>query len=414
MTNTPVYMDNHSTTQVDPRVVKAMLPFFTQQYGNPGSVSHAFGWQAAEAVDAARAVVAASIGASPREIVFTSGATESNNLAIRGVALHPRRRGAVRKKAGQQANRTQAGGHLISVTTEHKAVLDPLARLQKEGCDVTLLPVEPQGSNQPGWLDPQHVAEAIRDDTALVSVMLVNNETGVIQPLQQIGAICRKHGVPLHCDATQAAGRLPVDVQSLNVDLLSFSAHKIYGPKGAGALYVRRGAPRLFVQPLLDGGGQEHGLRSGTLNVPGIAGLAKAVQLCNEEMEAETARLRKLRNQLYAGICQSLSDVELNGPPLEREDLRIAANLNCSFSLVDGEALMLSMGDLAVSSGSACTSTDPQPSHVLQAMGLPEDRARSSLRFGLGRFNTAEDVDFAIQRLTAAVNKLRGMSSYRP
>ncbi len=405
MIDTPVYLDNHATTQVDPRVVEAMLPFFTQHFGNAGSVSHAFGHAAEEAVDAARVSIAAAINAQPREIVFTSGATESNNLAIRGAALHPRRRGGKLKH-------TSSNGHIISVTTEHKAVLDPLQRLTREGYEVSLLEVQPQEATQPGWLDPQRVADAIREDTALVTVMLVNNETGVIQPVQQIGAICREHGVPLHCDATQAVGRIPVDVKQLNVDLLSFSAHKMYGPKGSGALFVRRGSPRLFVQPLVDGGGQEQGLRSGTLNVPGIAGLAKALELCTQQMEEETTRLRMLRKQLYTGICELIDDVPLNGPPLEREDLRIAANLNCSFSLVDGETLMMRMGDVAVSSGSACTSTNPEPSHVLRAMNLEESRVRSSLRFGLGRFNTEAEIDFAVQRLAAVVKELRGMSSY--
>ena len=395
MVQTPVYMDNQATTRVDPRVVEAMVPYFSQVYGNEGSTSHAFGWEARDAVDAARESIASAIGATPREIVFTSGATESNNLALRGIALRPRRK----------------GNHIVSVSTEHKAVLDPLARLSRRDFDVTLLPVAHADSPRAGMLDPQQVADAIRDDTLLVSVMLANNEIGAIQPLAEIGAICKEREVLLHSDATQAVGKIPVDVQQLQVDLMSFSAHKLYGPKGVGALYVRRRVPHVRLEPQIDGGGQEHGLRSGTLNVPGIVGFARAIELCLEEMTAESARLRGLVERLFRGLTAQIQDVTLNGPALERPEWRLPHNLNCSFAYVDGEALMMSMRDLAVSSGSACTSANPEPSHVLRALGLSDDLTRASLRFGLGRFTTAEEVDFAIGAVAEAVQRLRRMSS---
>ena len=395
MERTPVYMDNHATTRLDPRVLEAMLPFFVEHYGNSGSTSHVFGWKAQEAVDAARQSIATGIGASPREIVFTSGATESNNLAVRGIAERRRRR----------------GNHLVSVATEHKAILDPLTRLSRRDYEVALLPVEPASSPRAGWLDVQQVADALRDDTVLVSVMLANNEIGIIQPLEQIGEICRDRGILLHTDATQAVGKLPVDVGLLKVDLMSFSAHKLYGPKGVGALYVRRGAPPVRLDSLLDGGGQEGGRRSGTLNVPGIVGLAEALNLCLLEMKSEQHRLHALRQDLFDGLSASISDVRLNGPALDDSTVRLAGNLNCSFSFVDGEALMMSMRDLSVSSGSACTSANPEPSHVLRALGLSDDQTRASLRFGLGRFNTHEDVQFAIATVSEAVERLRGMSS---
>lgn len=391
----PVYMDNQATTRVDPRVVEAMLPYFTEQYGNAGSISHSWGWEAKDAVDQARETIASAVGAQPREIVFTSGATESNNLALRGVAERGKRK----------------GNHLISVTTEHKAVLDPLDRLGRRGYEITLLEVAPAGNDQSGLLDPQQVSDALRPDTALVSVMLANNEIGVIQPLAEIGEICRERGVLLHCDATQAVGKIPVDVMALHVDLMSFSAHKIYGPKGVGALYVRRRSPPVRLQAQIDGGGQEGGLRSGTLNVPGVVGFAKALQLCIEEMPAETERLTALRDRLHAGLTTELEGVTLNGPALQSPGLRLPANLNLSFAHVDGEALMMSMKQLAVSSGSACTAANPEPSHVLRALGLNDDLARSSLRFGLGRFNTAEEVEFAIEAVSQAVVRLRKLSS---
>jgi cysteine desulfurase len=394
-----VYLDNHATTRVDPRVVEAMTPYFDEKYGNPHSV-HAAGHESRDSVEQARAQIAAAIGADPCEIVFTSGATESNNLAIRGVAERDRRR----------------GNHLVSVVTEHKAVLDPLARLARHGYDVTLLEVEPYGSDRAGWLDPQKVADAIRDETCLVSVMLANNEIGIIQPLAEIAAACKKRGVLLHCDATQAVGKIPVDIVSLDIDLLSFSAHKIYGPKGIGALYVRRRNPIVRIEPQILGGGQQDGRRSGTLNVPGIVGFATALQLCIDEMPSESRRIAELRNALERNLRERLLDVRLCGPALamiydDGTPLRLPGNLNLSFGNVDGEALLLAMGDLAVSSGAACTSTDTGPSHVLLALGLDEDDARSSLRFGFGRFNTAEEVEFATNRVVAAVKDLRKLSS---
>lgn len=394
----PIYLDNHATTRVDPRVVAAMLPLFDENYGNAGSTSHSFGWRAKDAVDAARESVAAAIGAAAREIVFTSGATESNNLAIHGAAQRVRRR----------------GNHLISVTTEHKAVLDPLAKLGRRGFEVTLLSVVPDGAPNAGWLDPQQVADAIRPDTLLVSVMLANNEIGIVQSVSDIGRICRERGVLLHCDATQGVGKIPVDVGTLQVDLLSFSGHKLYGPKGIGALYVRRSAPPVRLESQLDGGGQEGGLRSGTLNVPGIVGLAAALELCRAEMSAESARLSELRGRLYAGLVNELPDVAVNGPALDlpgpcSSGLRLPGNLNCHFPRVDGEALMMSMRRIAVSSGSACTSTNPEPSHVLRALGMSDDRTRASLRFGIGRFNTAAEIDAAVGEVADAVRRLRAL-----
>lgn len=395
MVQLPVYMDNHATTRVDPRVVEAMLPCFTECFGNTGSVSHPFGWSAKDAAEAARGKIAAAIGAQPREIVFTSGATESNNLAIRGVAERVGRR----------------GNHLVSLATEHKAVLDPLERLGRRGYEVTLWGVAQTGSDRAGLVEPEQLAGAIRDDTVLVSVMLANNEIGAIQPLAAIGAICKERGVLLHCDATQAVGKLPVDVEDLQVDLMSFTAHKIYGPKGIGALYVRRRNPAVRLQSQIDGGGQEGGLRSGTLNVPGVVGFARALELSVAEMPAERARLAALRDRLYAGLTSAVDGVSLNGPALGEAGLRLPGNLNASFALVDGEALMMSMKHLAVSSGSACTSANPEPSHVLRALGLGEDLTRASLRFGLGRYNTAEEVEFAIELVAEAVERLRKLVS---
>jgi cysteine desulfurase len=399
----PIYLDNHATTRVDPRVVDAMLPFFSERFGNAGSVNHSFGTEAKEAVDAAREAVAAAIGAEEREIVFTSGATESNNLAIRGLADRPRRKGS----------------HVVSVATEHKAVLDPLRRLSRRGFDVTLIDVEQHGSALAGWLNPQKVADAIRDDTLFVSVMLANNEIGVIQPIAEIAQACHGRGVPLHCDATQAIGKIPVDVQQLGVDLMSFSAHKVYGPKGSGALYVRRSGGTLRLEPLIDGGGQEHGLRSGTLNVPGMVGFAKALGLCLLEMSTEIPRLTALRQRLWDGLLREVSDVVLNGPELrpqspapgEQPSIRLPGNLNCAFPLVNGEALMMGMKTIAVSSGSACTSVNPEPSHVLRALGLDDDLTRASLRFGIGRFNTEEEIDYSVGVVAENVHRLRRLSS---
>ena len=394
MPASPIYMDNHATTRVDPRVVEAMLPYFTEQYGNAASTSHSFGWEAKAAVDQARESIATAIHATPREIVFTSGATESNNLAIRGVTDRARRR----------------GNHIVSVTTEHKAVLDPLAKLRRKQFDVTLLPVAQHGRPDAGLLDLNQLQDALRDDTCLVSVMLANNEIGVIQPIAEIGRLCRERGIPFHCDATQAVGKLPVDVEGLQVDLMSFTAHKIYGPKGIGALYVRRTPPQVRLEPQIDGGGHEFGLRSGTLNVPGIVGFAKALELCLAKIAAERERLAQLRQSLYAGLQAAISDMALNGPDFHAHpDLRLPGNLNCTFSNVDGEALMMSMRDVALSSGAACTSTNPEPSHVLRALGLSDDLTRASLRFGLGRFNTAEEVALAVESVAQAVARLRAM-----
>lgn len=395
MAGSTIYMDNQATTRVDPRVVEAMLPCFTETFGNAASTTHAFGWAAKEAVDRARASIAASIGATAREIVFTSGATESNNLALRGVADHSRRK----------------GNHVVSAATEHPSVLDPLARLAARGCQVTLLPVVQAPDPQAGRILAEQVAEAIRDDTFLVSVMLANNEIGVIQPLEEIGRICKQRGVLLHTDATQAVGKIPVDVERLQVDLMSFSGHKIYGPKGIGALYVRRRAPTVRLEPLLYGGGHEAGLRSGTLNVPGVVSLARALELCVEEMPAESERLRALRDRLCQGLIETLPGVALNGPALSQAELRLPGNLNLSFAGVDGESALLSVKDVALSSGSACTSATPEPSHVLRALGIGIEATRASLRFGLGRFNTAEEVEQVIHSVADAVQRLRRLGN---
>lgn len=400
MPSDTVYLDNHSTTRVDPRVVSAMLPWFDEEYGNAGSVVHSFGETAREAVDRSRETIAQAIDADSSEIVFTSGATESNNLALLGVAERPRRR----------------GDHLISVATEHAAVLEPLRRLARRGREVTLLDVEPQGSPKAGWLDPQRVAEALTDATCLVSVMLANNEMGVLQPLRQIAEICRDRGVLLHCDATQAVGKLPVSVRDLGIDLMSFTAHKLYGPKGVGALYVRRRNPIVRLDPLVTGGGQERGRRAGTLNVPGIVGFATAVELCLAEQPAEAERLRGLRDGLFASVAERVAGVSLLGPALENSadgetTGRLTNNLTLGLEGLDGEALMLRMPRIAVSSGAACSAADPEPSHVLRALGLSEDQARCSLRIGFGRFNTAEDAALAADQIAQAAADLRGGKS---
>ena len=391
----PIYLDNQSTTRVDPCVVDAMLPYFSEQYGNAGSTSHGFGWDAKEAVEASRRTIAEAIGAGSREIVFTSGATESNNLAIRGVAEWPRRR----------------GNHIVSVATEHKAVLDPLDRLVSRGFEITLLPITPDGKPQPGLVTADQVADAIRPDTVLVSVMLANNEIGVIQPIAQIGQICKQQGVLFHSDATQAVGKLPIDVEALQVDLLSFSAHKLYGPKGIGALYVRRRNPQVRLLPLMDGGAQEAGRRSGTINVPGCVGFAKATEISLAKMDVEQPRLAALRQKLYEGFMSDISDVRLNGPELNDATVRLAGNLNMRFRHVEGESLMMSVGDVAVSSGSACTSANPEPSHVLRSLGLSDDDTRSSVRFGIGRFNTQSEIEYVVKTIAEAVWRLRAMSS---
>ncbi|MFV2066625.1 MAG: cysteine desulfurase family protein [Pirellulales bacterium] len=389
-----VYMDNHSTTRVDPRVVEAMLPYFTEKYGNAGSVSHPFGWEARDAVETARQQIARRIGARDKEVVFTSGATESNNLAIRGVALRPRRK----------------GNHIVSVNTEHKSVLEPLQRLARQGHEVTFLDVRPAGHADTGRITPEQVAAAVRNDTVLVSVMLANNEIGVIQPLRQIGAVCKERHVLLHCDATQAVGKIPIDVDRLGIDLMSFTAHKLYGPKGIGALYVRRRKPHVRLEPQITGGGQQRGVRSGTLPVPGIVAFAHALELCCQEMADETSRLIDLRRRLLDGLRSRIPTITLRGPTLAETNLRLAGNLTLSFDGVDGEALLMSIQDLAVSSGAACTSANPEPSHVLRALGMNDDQVRSTLRFGLGRFNTEDEVYFAVTTVARAVERLRAMS----
>lgn len=401
----PVYLDNHATTRVDPCVIEAMLPYFTEVYGNAGSTTHSFGWEARDAVRAARESLARSINAAPDEIVFTSGATESDNLAIFGVAERPKRR----------------GDHLISVTTEHKAVLDPLYKLRQRGYEVTLLPVtqadlEPTGQSRAGYLDPQAVRDSLKPTTCLVSVMLANNEIGVIQDLRSIAEICQEQGVLLHCDATQAVGKLPVDVRALGVDLLSFTAHKLHGPKGIGALYIRRHnynehSQPVRLEPQMFGGGQEAGFRSGTLNVPGIVGFAKALELSVAEMPIEMQRQRVLRDRLYHGLSEQIDRMYLNGPALAQQDWRLANNLNVTFEYVHGESLILEMQNLAVSSGSACTSANPEPSHVLKALGLSEDLTRASIRIGLSRFTTNQEIDFAVETVAENVSRLRKLSS---
>jgi cysteine desulfurase len=380
----PIYMDCHSTTPVDPRVLEAMLPYFTEHYGNAASKSHAFGWRAEEAVEEAREQVARLIGATAREIVWTSGATESDNLAVKGVArFHASR-----------------GRHLVITAIEHKAVLDPAAALTREGFEVTVVPV-----GRDGVVDPEAIRAALRPDTILVSVMHANNEVGTIQPVEEIGRITRERGVLFHTDAVQSLGRIPFDVEAAQADLVSLSAHKMYGPKGVGALYVRR-RPRARLVAQIDGGGHERGYRSGTLNVPGIVGFGKAAELGREEMPAEAPRILALRERLRAAIEAGLERVTVNGS-LSR---RLPGNLNVSFDHVEGEALLIAMKDVAVSSGSACTSASLEPSYVLRAMGVPDELAHASIRFGLGRFNTEEEVDHVARLVVEKATRLREMS----
>jgi cysteine desulfurase len=380
----PIYMDYHATTPVDPRVLEAMLPYFTTEFGNAASKSHAFGWKAEEAVEGAREEVAKLVGASAKELVWTSGATESNNLAIKGAAHFY----------------ASKGKHLVTCKTEHKAVLDSMHALERQGFEVTFLDPEKDGR-----LDPARLQAALRPDTVLVSLMHANNETGVVHPLEEIGRITRAAGVLLHCDAVQSAGKIPFDVEAMNVDLASLSAHKMYGPKGVGALYVRR-KPRVRLVAEMDGGGHERGFRSGTLNVPGIVGFGKAAELARAEREAEAARVLALREKLRAGIEKELDLVTLNGSLSHR----VPGNLNVSFAYVEGEALMMAVKDVAVSSGSACTSASLEPSYVLRAMGVSEDLAHSSIRFGLGRFSTEEEVEYVVRLVAEKVKKLREMS----
>jgi cysteine desulfurase len=370
MVQLPIFMDNNSTTRVDPRVLEAMLPYFSERYGNSASRHHSFGWEAKEAVDRARGQVAELIEADAREIIFTSGATESNNLALRGVA---------------GMYRTQ-GNHIITTVTEHKAVLDPCKRLQREGFEATFLPVD-----RFGRVSAEQVAQAMTSKAILVSIMAANNEVGTLQPIGEIAAICKQRQVLFHTDAAQAAGKIPIDVQSLGVDLLSLSAHKIYGPKGVGALYVRRRNPHVRLEPIFDGGGHEGGLRSGTLPVPLIV---------------EGERLRTLREKLRQGIMDRLSDVYLNGHPTEC----LPGTLNLSFAHVKGDALMMGLRNVAISSGSACTSASVEPSYVLKALGVDDELAHSSIRFGLGRFNMEEEVDYVIDEVVQVVNHLRAIN----
>ena len=379
----PVYLDYHATTPVDPRVVEAMTPYFTEVFGNAASRNHAYGWEAKKAVERAREQVASLIGANPREIVFTSGATESNNLAIKGVA----------EKQGK--------GRIVTCVTEHKAVLDPIERLESDGFDVTRLGVDHEGK-----LDLSQLAEVVDENTILVSLMAANNEIGLLHPISEISAIVRAMGAVLHVDGAQATGRIPVDVDGDGIDLLSISGHKLYGPKGIGALFVRRRGGRVDLSPQMDGGGHERGLRSGTLNVPGIVALGAACSIARSEMVEEARRLANLRDRLHQAMAAALYGVFLNGP----REPRLPNNLNLAFEGVDGESLLMGLDDLAVSSGSACTSESPRPSHVLQAMGLPDRLAAASLRFGLGRWTTEEEVDYAAERVAAEVTRLRALA----
>lgn len=385
----PIYLDNHATTPVDPRVLAAMLPFFSERFGNAASNSHALGWEAEAVVDRARAQIALGLGASdPKEIVFTSGATESDNLAIKGV---------VEMLAGR-------GDHIITVVTEHKAVLDACKHLEKRGvARVTLLPV-----GRDGRIDLDELRAAFTDQTILVSVMAANNEIGVLQPLAEIGAICRERGVLFHTDAAQAFGKVPLDVEAMHLDLVSITAHKIYGPKGVGALYVRRRNPRVRLAPQMDGGGHEGGFRSGTLNVPGIVALGEIARIALSDGEAERARLHALRERLRRRIVETVDGAHLNGHPTER----LPGSLSLSFDGVAGDALLLGLRDIALSAGSACQSGSPAPSYVLKAIGLSDDLAYSVLRFGIGRFNTEAEIDYAAERVAAEVRRLRALAAH--
>ncbi len=383
--NLPIYMDNNATTPVDPRVLEAMLPYFCEEFGNAASRIHAFGWRAEEAVDKAREQIARLIGATPKEIIFTSGATESDNLALKGVAEMYRDKGT----------------HIVTQVTEHKAVLDSAKRLEREGFEITYLPVD-----RTGLVDPDDVRRALRETTILISIMAANNEIGTLQPVEEIGRIAKERGVLFHSDAAQALGKIPVDVEAWGVDLVSLSAHKMYGPKGVGVLYVRRRNPRVRLAPMMDGGGHERGMRSGTLDVPGIVGFGAACELAYQEMEAEAERLRALRDRLQSGFLSQVDEVCLNGHP----ERRLPGTCNLSFAYVEGESLMMGLNEIAVSSGSACTSATLEPSYVLRALGVGDELAHSSIRFGLGRFNTEEEVDYVIQRVKETVERLREMS----
>ena len=382
---TPIYLDNHSTTPMDPRVLEAMLPYFTEHFGNAASRNHSFGWEAEQAVEKARKQIAELIGANPKEIIFTSGATESNNLAIKGVA----------------EMYAEKGNHIITAATEHKAVLDTCKKLEKQGFQVTYLALR-----EDGLIDLDKLRAAITDKTILVSIMYANNEIGVVQPVAQIGKICKEKGVLFHTDGVQAVGKIPVDVIKDNIDLMSITAHKLYGPKGVGALYVRRKNPRVQITSQMDGGGHERGMRSGTMNVPAIAGFGKAAELCRLEMGEESKRLEFLRDKLRAKLESELDEVFINGTM----EHRLPHNLNISFAYVEGESLLMGINDIAVSSGSACTSATLEPSYVLKALGVGDDLAHTSIRFGLGRFTTEEEVDYAAIRMIDTVRKLRELS----
>jgi cysteine desulfurase len=380
----PIYMDYQATTPMDPRVFEEMAPYFVEKFGNPHSRGHKYGWEAEAACEKAREQVADLIGANPKEIIFTSGATESNNMALKGIA----------KFYGEKKN------HIITCVTEHKCVIDTCRNLEREGMEVTYLPVDNEGI-----IDLEKLKEAITDKTAVVSIMAVNNEIGVVQPLKEIGAICRERGVFFHTDAAQGFGKMPIDVEEMNIDLMSVSGHKIYGPKGVGAIFVRR-RPRVRLFPLIHGGGQERGFRSGTLPTPLVVGLGKAAEIAREEMGAENERISMLYDKLYKSLVANIKDVYLNGHP----EKRIKTNLNLSFAYIEGESMIMSIKELAVSSGSACTSASLEPSYVLRAIGVGEDLAHTSIRFGIGRFTTEEEVDFAIEKVTGAIDKLRDMS----
>jgi cysteine desulfurase len=385
MLKIPIYFDNHATSPMDPRVLEAMLPYFIEKFGNSASRNHKYGWEAEEAVEIARKQIADLIGASPKEIIFTSGATESDNLAIRGAAYMYR----------------EKGDHIITAQTEHKAVIDTCKRLEKEGFTVTYLPVK-----KDGLVDLDQLRAAITDKTTLITIMAANNEIGVIQPIAEIGAIAKAKNVLFHTDAVQMAGKVPFDVNAANVHMASITAHKMYGPKGVGALYVRRRNPRVLLTPIIEGGGHERGMRSGTLNVPGIVGFGKAAEICRLEMAEESKRVGALRDRLNAKLHASLDELYINGSM----EHRLPGNLNISFAYVEGESLLMGINDVAVSSGSACTSASLEPSYVLKALGAGDELAHSSIRFGLGRFNTEEEVDYVAAKLVSVVSKLREMS----
>jgi len=370
---------------MDPRVLDAMMPYFTEKFGNAASRNHSFGWEAEKAVDDARRQIATLIHTDPKEIIFTSGATESDNLALKGVVEMYR----------------EKGDHIVTSVTEHRAILDTAKRLEKHGMKVTYLPVD-----KDGFVNPDEVSKAITDKTILISIMMANNEIGTVNPIAEIGRIAKSRGVLFHCDATQGVGKIPVDVDAMGIDLMSFSAHKIYGPKGVGALYVRRKNPRVRLAPIMDGGGHERGMRSGTLPVPLIVGFGKACEICMQVMTEESKRLSELRERLKEGILKNLDEVYLNGHPTKR----LPNNLNLSFAYVEGESVLMGLKEIAVSSGSACTSATLEPSYVIRALGVGSDLAHSSIRFGLGRFNTEEEVDYVIKRVTETIQKLRAMS----